>query len=322
MTTSTRTAAEGITRDRDGLVVAGATRRRGARLVLDGVDLAVPRGTIVGLVGGNGAGKTSLLRAIGGRLRLDAGRVTVDGRDIAAARRAGRIGVASQPLAVYPHLTVREHLEVFGRLAGLSPAGCAVRVPAMLDAIGLADRAGAPLHTLSGGMQRRAHVAAAMLHEPALLLLDEPTVGVDADSRARLRTLLLAQRAAGAAVLVATHDLDDAEAVCDRVVVLAAGAVRAAGPVPELVAAAFAASSELAVTVAAAADAARLIAEGFVGAEGGWRRPVGGLDEVTAIERRLAAAGVAVTGWHLHRPTLAGAVARLTDGAVAAERAP
>ncbi len=298
--------------------MTGATRRRGARLVLDGVDLAVPRGTIVGLVGANGAGKTSLLRAIGGRLRLDAGRVTLDGRDIAAARRAGGLGVASQPLAVYPHLTVREHLEVFGRLAGLSAASCADRVPAMLDAIGLADRAGAPLHTLSGGMQRRAHVAAAMLHEPALLLLDEPTVGVDAESRTRLRALLLAQRAAGAAVLVATHDLDDAEAVCDRVVVLAAGAVRAAGAVPELIAATFAASSELAVTVAAP-DAARLAAEGFVAAAGGWRRPVGGLDEVIAIERRLTAAGVAVTGWHLHRPTLAGAVARLTDGAAAAE---
>jgi ABC-2 type transport system ATP-binding protein len=295
------------------LVVNGATRRLGGRRVLDAVDLMVPRGVAVAVVGPNGAGKTSLMRAIGGRLALDRGAIAIDGQPAAAARRAGRVGVVPQALALYPHLTVRENLAVLGRLAGVARADVAARVDAALAWTGLGDRAASPVQTLSGGMQRRVHLVAATLHQPALVLLDEPTVGVDAASRERLHDSLRSLRDRGTGMLLATHDLDEAAAVCEAVVVLARGRVVAAGSVAALLARAFDTARELVVTVEPPVRAEVLAAEGFAASTGAdWVRPMTGeADGLTAVERRLTAAGVVVTALHLRRPTLAGAVARL-----------
>ena len=159
------------------LEVRGARRAFGADRGLDGVDLRLERGEIYGLLGPNGAGKTSLVRALCGRLRLDAGSVRVFGRDAQDAEARRGLGLVPQQIALYPELTVAENLELLGRLAGL-PAGEAG--PAVKDAlgwIGLADRAASLVATLSGGQQRRVNLAAATLHRPAVLLLDEPTVG-------------------------------------------------------------------------------------------------------------------------------------------------
>jgi ABC-2 type transport system ATP-binding protein len=305
------------------LGVRAATRRLGGRTVLDAVDLVVPRGAVVAVVGPNGAGKTSLMRAIGGRLMLDRGEIEIDGQPAAAARRAGRVGVVPQALALYPHLTVRENLAVLGRLAGVARRDVSERVDAALAWTGLGDRADSPVQTLSGGMQRRVHLVAATLHAPALVLLDEPTVGVDAASRERLHDSLRAMRDRGTGMLLATHDLDEAAAVCEAVVVLTRGRVVAAGSVAALLARAFDGDRELVVTVEPPVRVAVLEAEGFVPATGAdWVRPMSGeADGLTAVERRLTAAGVGLAALHLRRPTLAGAVARLVAQASAAEPA-
>lgn len=303
------------------LAVRAATRQLGGRTVLDAVDVTVPRGAAVALVGPNGAGKTSLMRAIGGRLALDRGAIEIDGQPAAAARRAGRIGMVPQALALYPHLTVRENLAVLGRLAGVARGDVAGRVDAALAWTGLADRAASPVQTLSGGMQRRVHLVAATLHQPALVLLDEPTVGVDAASRERLHESLRSLRERGTGMLLATHDLDEAAAMCESVVVLADGRVVAAGSVAALLARAFDTARELVVTAEAPVPAAVLHAEGFVFSTGtDWVRPMGGeADGLTAVERRLTDAGVVVAALHLRRPTLAGAVARLVARAPGGE---
>ncbi len=294
------------------LQVTAATRRLGDRRVLNHVDLAVARGSIVGLAGPNGAGKSSLLRAIGGRLKLDEGRVVIDGLESVAARRSGRLGVVPQDLALYVHLSVRENLGLWATLAGLPRAEVAQRVDEGLQWAGLTDRAAARLHTLSGGMKRRVNLVAGMLHRPALLLLDEPTVGVDADSRARLYEMLRDLRRGGTGILVVTHDLHEAAELCDDVAVLDAGRVLALGDIPTLVASQCGTQAEVVVITAPGARAdAVLTSEGFVAsADDEWSRPgdAAALD-LAAVERRLSASGVPVIELRLRRPTLAGAVA-------------
>lgn len=294
-----------------------ASRRIDDRQVLDGVDLDVARGRIVALAGPNGAGKTSLMRAVSGRLRLDRGTVRIEGLAPDEARRHGRLGVVPQEIALYPHLTVRENLSVLARLAGVAVGEVAARVGEGLTWAGLADRAGSPTHTLSGGMRRRVNLVAGTLHKPALLLLDEPTVGVDAESEARLHALLRALRDEGMGLLVATHNLDEAAAICDDVAVMREGRVVAAGTLDDIVRRAFAAGRELAISVDAggAITAAGILdREGFrrTGAHTWVRAAERALADLDDTERRLVAAGVRVAEARLREPSLRGAIAVLT----------
>jgi ABC-2 type transport system ATP-binding protein len=294
------------------LQVTAATRRLSGRLVLDHVDLAVARGSIVGVAGPNGAGKSSLLRAIGGRLRLDEGLVAIDGVAAATARRSGRLGVVPQDIALYPYLSVRENLALWVTLAGVHRGGVSDRVAEGLRWAGLTDRASARVDTLSGGMRRRVNLVAGVLHRPALLLLDEPTVGVDAESRARLYELLRDLRREGLGVLLVTHDLQEAADLCDEVALLDAGAVLAHGDVPALVASLCGKQSEIVVVTAPGAPAGAVMTrEGFADAGAGlWSRPGGeSAGEMAALERRLTAGGVPVVEIRLRRPSLAGALA-------------
>jgi ABC-2 type transport system ATP-binding protein len=217
------------------LAIENLHKRLGARAALSGVDLAVEAGCIVALLGPNGAGKTTLLRCASGRLRPDLGRVLLHGEDPTRPAARRRLGLVPQDLALFPKLTVRENLEIFARLLRVPRRGVAERVQRALDRADLTDRAGHPVQTLSGGMRRRLNLVASLLHEPGLLLLDEPTVGVDPRALERIGTVLSAERAKGTAVLLTTHDLELAERLADRVVMLSAGTVRASGSPAQLV---------------------------------------------------------------------------------------
>lgn len=292
------------------LEIAGASRRWQGRQVLRDVTLTVPRGSLVAVAGPNGAGKSSLMRAIGGRLALDGGTIRIAGRDAAVARREGRLGVVPQDLALHPQLSVRENLRLWSVLAGTPRGEVAARIEAGLAWTGLTDRARSRVETLSGGMRRRVNLLAGLLHRPALLLLDEPTVGVDKDARGRVYELLRDLCRDGVGVLLATHELEEAGAHCDTVVVLDAGEVVATGSRAGLLAAHGAADGEVVVVPASAEGADVLRDDGFVPDEDGtWVRPAGAID-LAALDRNLAARGVAVAELRLRRPTLQGVVAR------------
>ncbi len=282
-------------------------------MLLDDVSLSVSKGTILGLVGPNGAGKTSLLRAISGRLRLDAGTIAIDGGTQREARRHGHIGVVPQEIALYPHLTIRENLSVLGRLAGVGAAVLRARIEDALAWAGLADRADTLTPTLSGGMRRRVNLVASTLHQPTLLLLDEPTVGVDADARARLHELLFALRDRGVGLVIATHDLEEAAHLCDEVAVMAGGRVLVCDAVASLVGHA---RREVTVTLdtdPAAAVVRLLEAEGFsqLGTRQ-WVCEYASLEDVALLEQRLRASSVGLVETRISAPNLAGVIASLT----------
>jgi ABC-2 type transport system ATP-binding protein len=218
--------------------VAGLAKAYGERMAVDGIDFAVAPGEAFGLLGPNGAGKTTTMRLLAGLLAPDRGAIDIDGagdpRGTAARRR---LGLAPQALALYADLTAAENLTFFGRLYGLAAARLAERVAALLDFVGLAERAGARVATFSGGMARRLNLACALVHEPRVLLLDEPMVGVDIHSRNRLVENIRALTGAGCTVLYTTHYMEEAESLCDRVAVLDHGRILACDRVEALVAA-------------------------------------------------------------------------------------
>jgi linearmycin/streptolysin S transport system ATP-binding protein len=217
------------------LEVRDARKRFGHALALDGIDLRVNRGEWVGLLGPNGAGKTTLVRAIAGRVRLDAGRITLAG-DPSSGRQGGRrCGLVPQENALYPFLTARENLEVFGRLYGLGGRTLRERLAWALVWTGLADRAAERTAGFSGGMKRRLNLACAVLHRPDLVLLDEPTTGVDPQSRERIFAMLAELRDSGTSLLHTTHQLGEAEGACKRVVIIDHGRVIAEGTPGELI---------------------------------------------------------------------------------------
>jgi ABC-2 type transport system ATP-binding protein len=206
-----------------------AHKRFGDTVALAGITFRVDPDEWVGLLGPNGAGKTTLVRAIAGRVRLDSGRVTMGGVP-------GRsFGLVPQENAIYPFMTARENLEVFGRLYGLQGSTLLARVDWALDWAGLVERADEVTGGYSGGMKRRLNLACGVLHRPGLVLLDEPTTGVDPQSRERIFAMLEELRRGGAALLYTTHQLSDAEGVCTRVVIIDRGRIVAEGTPDELI---------------------------------------------------------------------------------------
>jgi ABC-2 type transport system ATP-binding protein len=206
-----------------------AKRFSGARRnAVDGIDLAVARGTIHGILGPNGAGKSTTIRMLLGLLPPDAGRIALalgGGGDARA-----RIGYVPQDLALYPRLKGRENLVFFGGLYGLGGRALAARIDAALELVGLAERAGDPVGDYSTGMMRRLNLAAGLLHEPALLFLDEPTVGIDPQSRHRIYTVIEDLRRRGVTILLTTHYMDEARRLCDRLSIMDGGRIILEGP--------------------------------------------------------------------------------------------
>jgi ABC-2 type transport system ATP-binding protein len=219
----------------DVLTVDGARKKFGDVAALDGATLALREGELLALLGPNGAGKTTLIRAIAGRVQLDAGTIRLFGTPMTGRKTPPELGIVPQELAIYPALTARENLDAFARLQGLSGADVAAQVQWALGVTGLDDRASEPVKSFSGGMKRRLNIACGVIHRPRVVLLDEPTVGVDPQSRERIYDMLGELTRAGVSLLLTTHHLEEAEARCSRTVIIDHGKVIAAGTLPELV---------------------------------------------------------------------------------------
>jgi ABC-2 type transport system ATP-binding protein len=274
------------------LRLQGLRKVYGARVAVDGLSLEVARGEVFGLLGPNGAGKTTTIRLAVGQLEPDAGEVDVGGLGSptrAEVRR--RIGVAPQELALYEDLSGAANLAFFGRLYGLSGAALQARVEALLHLAGLTDRGRDRVKTYSGGMQRRLNLAVALVHDPPLLLLDEPTAGVDAQSRNRLFDLVTELKAQGKTVVYTTHYMEEAERLCDRVAILDRGRLLALDTVPGLL---------------RAHGATSLVR---VERDGGEER-VETADPLAALARVLKEP--AVRGVHVERPSLESVFLKLT----------
>lgn len=217
------------------LEVQGVRKAYGARPALKGVDLAVRAGEFVALLGPNGAGKSTLFQLLTGLFDADAGELRVCGEDMrrTPVRALGRIGVVFQQMTLDLDLSVEANLVFHARLHGIGGAESRVRIADVLARVGLAERRADRVRELSGGNRRKVELARALLHRPAVLLMDEATVGLDPASRRHLLDEVLALRAAGVGVLWATHLVDEAE-VADRVLVLHRGELLAAGRPAEL----------------------------------------------------------------------------------------
>ncbi|HSK51555.1 MAG TPA: ABC transporter ATP-binding protein [Clostridia bacterium] len=302
----------------------GLVKRFGPRTAVDSVGFEIGRGETYGLLGPNGAGKTTTISMVCGILERDAGEVVVAGRPVAPGTTAAKaaIGFVPQDLAIYPDLTARENLVFFGRLYGLGGKRLRSRVDELLEVVGLADRAKDRTEQFSGGMKRRLNIAVGLLHEPSLLVLDEPTVGVDPQSRNAILASVEALGTAGMAILYTTHYMEEAERLCDRVGIIDEGRIRAEGTRRELVAlvggrdrVALAASGDL----AAAARAVR----GLPGVEEATPRE-GGLDILVGEARRIlpqllesvSAAGVAIRSVEVIEPDLEAVFLHLTGKAL------
>ena len=205
--------------------VYGARGKEAAVPALDHVDLAIPRGSMFGLLGPNGAGKSTTINILAGLVRKTSGSVRIWRHDIDEAPRAARsaIGIVPQELNMDPFFTPRELLELQAGLYGVPPAER--RSDEILEAVGLADKANAYSRTLSGGMRRRLMVAKAMVHAPPILVLDEPTAGVDVELRQQLWTYIRRLNAGGTTILLTTHYLEEAQELCDRIAIINRGTV-------------------------------------------------------------------------------------------------
>ena len=204
--------------------------------VLAGLSLRIPRGSLFGLLGPNGAGKTTLVRTLLGLLTPTAGRVSIDGLDIPRQRQrlASRVGLAPQTLAFYPSMSARENLDFFDRMRPANSGQRPARIEAAVQQTGLGAHAGKKTAHLSGGLQRRLNLAIALLGEPPLLVLDEPTVGVDAQSRKFILETLRDLNDKGSTILYVTHYMDEVERLCDRAAIVDGGRVQAYGTLTAL----------------------------------------------------------------------------------------
>jgi ABC-2 type transport system ATP-binding protein len=222
-----------------GLVLEchGLVKQFGDRRAVDDVSFTIDRGETYGLLGPNGAGKTTTISMICGLLRRDAGEVRVGGHamEVDAIEAKAAIGLVPQELALYEDLTTRDNLRFFGRLQGMRGADLDGRIAEVLEVVGLADRADDRIDTYSGGMKRRANIAVGLLHRPHLLVLDEPTVGVDPQSRNAILESVETLSAGGLSVLYTTHYMEEAERLCDRIGVIDDGRIVASGTRRELI---------------------------------------------------------------------------------------
>ena len=306
------------------LVCRDLRKRYGERTAVDGVGFEIAAGETYGLLGPNGAGKTTSISMICGLLRRDGGEVHVAGRpvDIGATDAKAAIGYVPQDLAIYPDLTARENLRFFGRLQRLQGKELDRRVDEVLSLTDLADRAGDRTETFSGGMKRRLNIGIGLLHHPKLLVLDEPTVGVDPQSRNAILSSIAALEQQGIAILYTTHYMEEAERLCDRIGIIDEGRIRAEGTRRELVA------------LVGGKDRVELAAGGTVGPALAALRALDGVEEATATDGRIvlvvdearhllpriletaAAAGAAIRSVEVVEPDLEAVFLHLTGKAL------
>jgi ABC-2 type transport system ATP-binding protein len=219
------------------LACEGLRKAFGDRVAVDDVGFTIAAGETYGLLGPNGAGKTTTISMVCGLLARDAGRVSLLGRDLdtGTVDVKAAVGFVPQEIAIYPDLTARENLRFFGKLYDLAGKELDARIEQVLSTIGLADRGNERTDAFSGGMKRRLNIGLGMLNDPKLLVLDEPTVGVDPQSRNAILDSVEALASEGLAVLYTTHYMEEAERLCDRVGILDEGRVKAEGTRRELI---------------------------------------------------------------------------------------
>ena len=275
---------------------SGLRKAYGDRVAVVDVGFHIDAGETYGLLGPNGAGKTTSISLFCGLLRRDAGEVLVAGHpvDIGTTTAKGAIGYVPQDLAIYPDLTARENLKFFGRLQRMGGKSLDARVDEVLEVIGLSDRAKDRTEGFSGGMKRRLNIGIGLLHRPRLLVLDEPTVGVDPQSRNAILTSISELEREGMAILYTTHYMEEAERLCDRIGIIDAGHIQAEGTRREL------------VDLVGEKDRVELSAAGSLDAAAdALRRLDGRIEEVTVTDGSLE---VIVTGARTMLPAMLEAV--------------
>jgi ABC-2 type transport system ATP-binding protein len=293
-------------------------RSFGDRIAVDGVGFEIGRGETYGLLGPNGAGKTTTISMLCGLLTPDGGEVVVAGKRITPsspdAKRA--IGLVPQEIALYPDLTARENLRFFGRLQGLSKTPLAKRIDEVLELVGLADRADERIDSYSGGMKRRCNIAAGLLHEPEVLVLDEPTVGVDPQSRNAILESIEALGHGGLSVLYTTHYMEEAERLCDRIGIIDEGRLVAEGTRRELIAQ-MGQQAGLRVSGTGDLDALASLLDGAAARDGAVELLVDDLGEgLAAVLAAADRTGVAITGIETSEPDLEAVFLHLTGKAL------
>jgi ABC-2 type transport system ATP-binding protein len=296
------------------LVVSGLVKRFGSVTAVDNISLELRSGECLGLLGPNGAGKSTLIRSIVGRVAPDAGTVTVFGAPAASPAASAAIGWIPQEIALYPRLTASENLRAFGRYAGLSGQPLHDAVAWCLNWSGLEDRADTIVRTLSGGMKRRLNMAAGLIHQPRLVLMDEPTVGVDPQSRNRIFEMIEALRNRGMTLIYTTHYMEEAERLADRIAIVDHGRIIALDTHQALIQACFTASAQVIARFSMASPALAV-----------WTTTHGGtlndataefaIDHPTDLARLLdsaATAGLQLEDLALRRPNLESVFLHLT----------
>jgi ABC-2 type transport system ATP-binding protein len=296
------------------LWIESLVKRFGQVTAVDGITLELRNGECLGLLGPNGAGKSTLIRAIVGRVVPNAGRVAVFGSPASSDSAREALGWVPQELALYPRLTCKENLETFGRYHGLAGTGLQQAVAWCLDWSSLQDRAGDLAKNLSGGMRRRLNMAAGIIHRPKLVLMDEPTVGVDPQSRGRIFEMIEELHGEGTAIIYTTHYMEEAERLCDRIAIVDHGRIIALGTNEELVHNAFASRSQVLARFAGPADGIAA----WVGQRGGRlvdstaEFSVEHPTEIAGLLDDAARAGLEVVDVSLRRPNLESVFLHLT----------
>ncbi|MCW5717259.1 MAG: ABC transporter ATP-binding protein [Bauldia sp.] len=294
------------------LEATGLRKQFGQLQAVKDISIQIAPGETYGLLGPNGSGKTTTISMICGLLPADGGEVLVAGMPMTTTTLEPKkiVGLVPQDLAIYPDLTARENLSFFGRLYGIPSATLKARVEEVLRVIGLLDRAGDRSGTFSGGMKRRLNIGIGLIHGPSLLVLDEPTVGVDPQSRNSILESIEKLAGAGIAVLYTTHYMEEAERLCDRVAIIDGGEIRAQGTQDELVRL-VGENERIKITgsgpIAAAAERMRQI-PGVAGASAAdGELSVLAADAgatLTTVLQELAAQGVAIASVAVEKPDL------------------
>ncbi len=309
-----------------GLIIQAQDLRKryGDRVAVDGVSITVNEGEIVGLLGPNGAGKTTTLSMLSGVIAPDTGWVSIAGHDLARSPRKARerLGLVPQSFALYPTLTAIENLMFFGRMEGLSSRDALHRATGLLEEVGLSDRSEDMVGDFSGGMKRRLNIACGMLHYPAAVMLDEPTAGVDPQSRGRIFAVVESAARSGGAILYSTHYMEEAERLCNRIVLIDHGKIVAQGTVTELIALA---GTEPRLEIVTMKALPKGWSNGIAGvSELPWEvldefaaaLTLATIDQVPDVIKRAGEIGEEVVEFHVHRPNLQDAFLKLTGHAL------
>jgi ABC-2 type transport system ATP-binding protein len=243
------------------LSIDSLVKHFGATAAVDGISLEVHDGECFGLLGPNGAGKSTTIRSIVGRVRPDAGTVCIFGHPAESPEARAAIGWVPQEIALYPLLTCRENLDSFGRYQGLAGKVLRDAIAWCIDWAALTDKANDTVKQLSGGMKRRLNMACGLIHRPRIVLMDEPTVGVDPQSRNRIFEMIEALRAQGTAIIYTTHYMEEAERLCDRIAIVDHGKMIAQGTRDELVRQTFGGRSDVLMRIMSAPEKAAAFAD-------------------------------------------------------------